>query len=114
MTNKQKLRLTHNGESCSLTDCTFVVHKGTIYEPYHRRLTFVEADSDVAYGIALDADGETILQVEAPVLERTPRGRRNAEFRAHREAGKQAEQEHAAQTETRLTAKERHVPGVPA
>ena len=77
-------RIQTEGQARSLTDCTLVVHRGSLYEPFHRRLSFVEEDGKTAYGLALDADNNRILQVETPVNGDTPRARRMAEFEARR------------------------------
>ena len=95
MTKLRNTAQSRNGQAslepgCSLTDCTLVIHRGSLYEPFHRRLTFVEEDGRVAYDLALDADGHLILQVETPVQDDTadgsisPRARRDAEFEARR------------------------------
>lgn len=113
----------------TVTDCTLIVCKGNMYQPFHRRLIFIEEGEDKAVALALDADHEKLLQTEAPVLDQTKRGRRDAQFRAERlldkalsehfrpfrEASRQADAERAARKEQQfLTTSERHVPGVAA
>ena len=105
MTKLHTLDLIRNGERRSLTYCDLIVHRGSTFEPFHRRIIFKAEDDTHFTGLALDADNEKLLQVEAETAFQCDRALRDAllkHFKAFRELGKAKDQERAAQIEASL------------